>query len=243
MRTKILEKEKLLLQEDGLIYKLDEDLKPVKLVPVHILKNREHSYPYVSTYINGGQKSFLANRLIAKAFIPNPNDYPYVEIINGDPKNLSVENLRWIGKKERNEKMLETTQKNLIACKSCGHTYSKRLSECPKCLFEKKREKEKELNRQIKLQKIKNRYKDVIFDELRPEHQEVLVMRLSGKTYQEIGDEMDLSRERIRQMLQETKTDRGKKDGKYSGKIRRYEDKIKKLEMELKRLKEEGVEH
>jgi len=40
-------------------------------------------------------KSLLIHRLVAQAFIENPNNYPEVDHINRNPADNRVENLRW----------------------------------------------------------------------------------------------------------------------------------------------------
>ena len=37
---------------------------------------------------------------IAKAYVPNPNDYKFVECIDGDETNLHANNLRWVEKRQ-----------------------------------------------------------------------------------------------------------------------------------------------
>lgn len=37
----------------------------------------------------------VVHRLVAKAFIPNPNGYKYIDHIDGNPSNNNVSNLRW----------------------------------------------------------------------------------------------------------------------------------------------------
>lgn len=52
---------------------------------------------YVVT-LNG--KKFLLHRLLAEAFIPNPDNKPEVDHIDGNPQNNSLDNLRWSTHKE-----------------------------------------------------------------------------------------------------------------------------------------------
>ena len=60
---------------------------------------------------NGNQKPFMIHRLVAKAFIPNPNNYPQVNHKNENKSHNYVKNLEWCTNKynsnygTRNEKL------------------------------------------------------------------------------------------------------------------------------------------
>jgi hypothetical protein len=62
-----------------------------------ILKYKPRSYAYkvVDLYKDSKSKSCRVHRLVAMAFIPNPNNYPIVSHLDNDPTNNKVENLEW----------------------------------------------------------------------------------------------------------------------------------------------------
>lgn len=59
-----------------------------------LVLNRE-GYPTVGLSVNGVLKIFRVNRLVAQAFIPNPNNHPCVNHKDENKANNSVENLEW----------------------------------------------------------------------------------------------------------------------------------------------------
>ena len=56
----------------------------------------------ISLWKNGKGKDYLAHRLVAEAFIPNPDNKPTVNHIDGNPRNNYVENLEWATYQENN---------------------------------------------------------------------------------------------------------------------------------------------
>ena len=50
----------------------------------------------------GKQVAYLVHRLVAKAFIPNPNKYPCINHKDENPQNNNVNNLEWCTYKQNN---------------------------------------------------------------------------------------------------------------------------------------------
>ena len=63
-------------------------------------KNNSGYLQITITAINGKQKKELIHRLVAIAFIDNPNNYPQVHHINHNPQDNRVENLQWVTGKQ-----------------------------------------------------------------------------------------------------------------------------------------------
>lgn len=79
--------------EDGRVwsYKSNKFLKQTLL-------NR--GYLQVELYNNGVGKKFLIHRLVAEAYLPNPDNLPQVNHKDENRQNNSVENLEWCTEKE-----------------------------------------------------------------------------------------------------------------------------------------------
>lgn len=65
--------------------------KVVRLKPGNITGG----YKIVGLYKNSKYKTYLVHRLVAEAFIPNPNNYPIINHKDENPSNNAVWNLEW----------------------------------------------------------------------------------------------------------------------------------------------------
>jgi len=69
-------------------------------------------YPTVNLHKNDKDDknkatTYLVHRLVAEAFIPNPENKPVVDHINGDRSNACADNLRWLTQKENIQANIE----------------------------------------------------------------------------------------------------------------------------------------
>lgn len=79
-------------------------------------------YIRYSLQANGKRAKKLGHRLVAEAFLENPNNLPQVDHINRDKTNNSVENLRWVSSSD-NMKNRPKRQVNKIYCFENGKIY------------------------------------------------------------------------------------------------------------------------
>ena len=70
----------------------------VKREKILSLQNHDAGYLRIVLSKDGIAKLYLVHRLVAEAFIDNPNNYEFVNHKDEDKKNNSVENLEWCTK-------------------------------------------------------------------------------------------------------------------------------------------------
>lgn len=69
-----------------------------------VLKPRSNnSYQYVNFKINGKNINFAVHRIVANAFIPNPNGYTEVNHKDYDKTNNCVDNLEWVSSSQNKQ--------------------------------------------------------------------------------------------------------------------------------------------
>ena len=90
-----------IISKERIVHGKGERIQRARILKSKISKH--HGYKEV-TLCNGfgGKKSFRVHRLIALAFLDNPNNYPAVNHIDGNKLNNAVNNLEWCTTKHNN---------------------------------------------------------------------------------------------------------------------------------------------
>lgn len=68
----------------------------------------EDGYPRISLYDGSRSKLMGVHRIVAQAFVPNPENKPEVNHINGDKEDNCAENLEWVTNLENIRHSIET---------------------------------------------------------------------------------------------------------------------------------------
>lgn len=100
--------------------------RPTK-IKERILKNLKSNsgYHYVTPNRDSKKYTLRVHRLVAEAFIPNPNNKPFVNHINGIKTDNHVENLEWVTSSENNYHAYKIGLK--VGCKKLKHHNLKKV--------------------------------------------------------------------------------------------------------------------
>lgn len=94
----------------------------VKIIKLDIIHT---GYLRITLYKDGKTKNHYVHVLVAKAFIPNPENKPYVNHRDGNKQNNAIENLEWVTGSENILHAYETGLKK----KGCEHGRAKLTAE------------------------------------------------------------------------------------------------------------------
>lgn len=73
------------------------------MMKLHDRGGRRKGYISVVMCLHGKHKNALVHRLVASAFIPNPESLPQVNHIDGNKANNAVQNLEWVTAKQNHD--------------------------------------------------------------------------------------------------------------------------------------------
>ena len=106
--------------------------QPIKEKIIRVCVCKHTGYPYVSLNKNGKSVKSFIHRLIAEAFIPNPQNLPCVNHKDEDRGNSVLENLEWCSYSYNNsygdacKKRKETLRKSLVGKHKIIYQFTKR---------------------------------------------------------------------------------------------------------------------
>lgn len=75
-----------------------------------ILKPANNSYGYYHVTIN--KKAMYVHRLVASQFLPNPDNKPQVNHIDGNKSNNILQNLEWVTRSENRKHAFDVLNEN-----------------------------------------------------------------------------------------------------------------------------------
>lgn len=170
-----------------------------KLKPYNVSRNRK--YMVVSVSENGKQKMFYVHRLVASAFIPNPEEKPQVNHIDGNPSNNNVKNLEWVTGRENVLHAYKSIRQRYL-CEFCGaETFSSKKI-CASCYDMESWRKKREIEKQKKLEELKN---SVDIQSLSEKQKEYFDLYLSGLNYTEISKKFGLTPQAVSHQFRKMK--------------------------------------
>ena len=110
------------ITNDGMVY----SYKSSKFLKPH---SNHRGYLMVDLYKNGKARKGVVHRLVAQAFIPNPENKPEIDHIDTDRQNNKVSNLIWCTRKENCNNPLSLKHSGEARKGEKHYLYGKQLSE------------------------------------------------------------------------------------------------------------------
>lgn len=184
--------------KNGRIFRINQ--RGIVEAPQH-KTGRTGKYLMISVMKNGKQRYMYVHRLMAKGFIPNPENKPHVNHLDGNPRNNQLNNLEWVTPRENVEhayqtgliRTLENTPHKCIRCKGPSMNESEVCAECKSNLKDLK-------SSLISKQKQRDLYRNIDINLLKPLYKRIIKSRFQCFTLESIGKELGYTREYIRQL-------------------------------------------
>ena len=173
---------------------------------------RKKNYRVVWLSVNGRSKTYYVHRLVAEAFIPNPESKPQVNHSDGDPSNNHVSNLEWCDASENIRHAYSTGLYKSEKCIVCNKEwFSKKRRLCSKCTENLQSIIESELISYHKTKFLKTQTSGL--KQAPNEYGELIALRLQGKTFEDIAKLKGCTRQNVHQKLQKFLIEKAEESG------------------------------
>lgn len=156
--------------------------------------------------LDGHSRHFYVHRLVAEAHIPNPCNLPEVNHIDGNPRNNIAENLEWVTGADNKRHafasgLIPTVASSGVPCVACGELTIHKSRLCPACRTKQETKYRRLLAREKAANEAMHYLGTMDYDYISDRDLTILHMRASGATLEEVGNAVGLTRERVRQIL------------------------------------------
>lgn len=160
------------------------------------------SYRTVLLTVDGKQRNYYVHRLVAQAFVPNPDGLPCVRHIDGDSFDNRAENLAWCTRSEAIQHAVEDGRidvwKRAQPCAHCGKPMiSKKSNLCGEC----QKEEQAQHNQEQRRKRLQQGLAAVEERRCSPLQYQAVCLRREGRTFQSIGDELGISVQYAHQLV------------------------------------------
>lgn len=165
--------------------------------------SKDQRYLVVNYCSQGKQRHVYVHRLVAEAFIPNPDNKPQVNHKDGNPRNNAVDNLEWVTPAENiqhayKEKLM-LANAGATNCQVCGRPTRRANSICPLC----QREVDNAANAyNRRVERMDEAAELLGCRHLTTRQLQIVNLRGQGLTQQEIAEKLGVSRQRVSECLQ-----------------------------------------
>lgn len=152
---------------------------------------------------NGRHVSQYVHRLVAKAFVPNPDNLPLVDCVDGDRFNVAPDNLEWMSHSAFTQRLYDTGKidrlKSATPCPRCGvPTIARRNPHCTDC----QRHIKSEATAARRMAAIDESLGDIDLSILTKTQRRYITLRLEGLTNQAIADRLGVSKQAVHKTIQ-----------------------------------------
>lgn len=233
MRTKAVLNGVFEVTDQGDVYRIKNGQRE----PAKVQKTgRQHNYCVVSYMENGKQKHVYVHRLVAQAFIPNPNNYPQVNHLDGNPLNNAVENLEWCTPKMNVEHAYSTGLADPLQrsapCIRCGEVTMAKDCICPAC----KKELKLEAGKMDRLARIRDMLGTIDQSMLTETQKKYVNLRMEGLSFVEIAEICGVSRQCVAEAIRASLIKTAAPKGLNKQEIQRLTTKLEKRRKKLAQL-------